>query len=401
MKKYLILVIIVLVVAGLVVGGYLLRKNSSTAPESVSPDDNQSPLPNGTSGESPSAGTGQGSLGGLIQKSNQVAPNLVKDYFVDTQEKVIFVQPDGQIFEAGGKEPKTINSTAIDGLIDASFSFDGKIVAARFGNPENPQTSIFDIDGKTWMPIALNIQALAWAPGDHRVAYLAKTAQGLTLGTLDLSQKSAKPKEFTSLHANDLNLTWIRPEEIWLVEKASAQIANSLWVFDFSKKTLTPIIKNQKGLEIMWNASGTLALELSDGQLKLINRQGVLARRFTFVTLPSKCAFYFEIRNVTATSVATGTKKTIVPQIIKEEYLNCAIPVDENQLKGYSLPDDYYKKAIFTEDNIHQIKISTGEIIPVFVGDEIDATNLKRVGQKIYFINRFDGKLYSAPIKSN
>ena len=412
MKRYLILVIIILVVAGLVIGGYFLRKNSSPLSDSASSGDTQNPLPNGPSGGSSSGiPAGQNLLGALTQKSNQVAPNLVKDYFVDPLGKVTFIQPDGQIFSSEGgsslgeagveKDLKTINSTAIDGLIDASFSSDGKMVAARFGNPENPQTSIFDIENKSWRPLELSIQSLAWSPKNRQIAYLAKTNQGLALGTLDLSQKAAKPREFISLRGNDLSIKWVWPEKVLLIERASAQVKSSLWAFDFSKKALISVIKDRAGLETIWNASGTLALELSGGRLKLIDGQGILVNKFDFVTLPSKCAFSFEIRNASTTSIATGTKKTVAQQVIKEEYLNCPIPKNSSVLTGHDLPDDYYMKDLFTEDNIYQIKISGGEITPLFIGDGIDATDLKRAGQKIYFINRFDGKLYSALIKNN
>ena len=412
MKRYLILGIIILAAAGLVAGGYLLRKNDSSA---ISPGQNNNqaqnpPLDDGSKTGQGTGNTGQG-LGGLLQKSNQVAENLVKDYFVDAQGKIVFIQPDGRIFSseggsavggaAGDKTPKTINSTAIGNLIDVSFSFDGKMVAARFGNLDKPQTSVFDIEKKAWVPLALDVQALAWSPEERQLAYLAKTAQGLTLGILDFSQKSIKPKDLISLHANDLILGWIKPGEVWLSEKPTSKIEGTLWSFNFSTKTLTKVIDQQKGLETIWNAGGALALKSSGNQLEIIDRRGNLSRRLAFRTLLSKCVFFFEMKNATTTTAATGTKKSALPQVIKEEYLNCAIPTDATQLQGYSLPDDYYKKAVFTEDNIYQIELSSGDITPLFVGDGVDAINLKRVGQKIYFINRFDNKLYSAPIAAN
>lgn len=406
MKRYLVLVIIVLVIAGLLIGGYFLRKNSSTSQtptgQGSAQIQNQALNRDSLSGMS----TGQNLLGVLAQKSNQVAPNLVKDYFVDAQGKVTFIQPDGQIFSSIGEvandeTPKTINSTAIDGLIDASFSSDGKMVAARFGNPENPQTSILDIDGKTWRPLELSIQSLAWSPKSRQIAYLAKTNKGLALGTLDLSQNKSKPKEAIFFHAEDLNLAWVGPEKVMITEKASAKIKSSVWAYDFNKKTLASFIRDRLGLETIWNASGTLALELSGGQLKLIDAQGVAASRFDFVTIPSKCAFSFSFVNATTTSISTGTKKTAAIQPVKEEYLNCAIPKNASQLSGRDLPDDYYMKDLFTEDNIYQIKISGGEVASLFTGEGVDATNLKRVGQKIYFINRFDNKLYSVSIAGN
>ncbi len=74
---------------------------------------------------------------------------------------------------------------------------------------------------------------------------------------------------------------------------------------------------------------------------------------------------------------------------------------------GEVLPDDYWKKKIYTADSIYTIPLSSedqrplGIALPLFISSDeltIDADQLEVVGNKLYFINRYDNKLYSLDI---
>lgn len=395
MKKYLLLGLLILAVLGLILGGYYLRQRGGkpAVPGGGGGGDSPVVLPDG-SRPGGGSGAGGGSLGTLAQSFNLVAANPVKDYFADEKGTVVLIQPDGQIVKIFGKEMTTLDSTGVRDLIETAFSADGKMIWARFGDREDPQTSIFDVEAKTWRPLNLKIRSVAWAPKGRTLGYLAQGSKAVILGTWDLSQAKAKPKELITLRARDIDLEWVRPEEFWLVEKGSYEIQSSVWSFNLAKKTLAPVLKDLKGLEVLWNSSGTLALTLSEGQLSLINREGRLVRRLVFITLPSKCAFGEETRSVTSTTPTNATNTKAKTISVREEFLDCAIPKDAREFDGYRLPDDYHKKAVFTEDGLYRIKIADGTITKILEGVGMDAVKLKKTGSKIFFVNRFDDKLY-------
>ena len=78
----------------------------------------------------------------------------------------------------------------------------------------------------------------------------------------------------------------------------------------------------------------------------------------------------------------------------------CAIPRDKNALDNNSLPDAYLKKALFTSDDFFEINVSTGEFKSVFSDDtkNLDADDVKIFNQSVFFINRYDKKVYSVAL---
>ena len=133
----------------------------------------------------------------------------------------------------------------------------------------------------------------------------------------------------------------------------------------------------------------------------------------TFLTLPSKCTFNFEVPApipVTGSVVATTTTgthtsgtKAIVPTPIAPTtqapaYLAayCAIPQDTSKLNGAKLPDDYEKMSLFTQDNFYKIHTDTGATENFFLPTQIlDASKLKMFNNILFFVNRYDQKLYA------
>ncbi|MBI3589246.1 MAG: hypothetical protein HY093_02430 [Candidatus Liptonbacteria bacterium] len=395
MKRYLLLGLLTLGVLGLILGGYYLRHRGGNGGGQVV-------LPNGSStgggGRTDEINKGGGSLEILAQNSKLVIANLVRNYFVDESGNVILIQPDGQIVGVAGKETMVLSSADLGNLIEAAFSADGKMILVKFGDSRYPQTSIFDIGNKTWKPVDLKIQSAAWAPRGRELGYLARGNKAAVLGTWDLSQSKTKPKEVTTLHIRDMDLWWVRPEEILLVQRGSHEVESSVWGFNWTKKTLRPVFEDQLGLETLWSEDGSLALEMAGGQLNLEDLKNGSSKRLAFLTLPSKCAFDTEIiKTATSTASASSKKAKTVPAV--EKILLCAVPADANQLNGHTLPDDYYKKTFFTEDSFYKIRLADGAISKIFEGGTIDATNLKRVGQKLFFINRYDSKLYALTLE--
>ena len=98
--------------------------------------------------------------------------------------------------------------------------------------------------------------------------------------------------------------------------------------------------------------------------------------RLPFITLPEKCT-------------------------IGDTNLYCAAPV--NITDKILLPDDYLKKKFYSDDVIYEYALDKKSIRTIFrlsQDSAIDAINLKIIGDKLFFINRYDNYVYSIDLES-
>lgn len=399
--KRLIFILIVLAVIGAAVGiGFLLRERGE-GPVGSPPPAGTLPLPSGPiTGTGTATGTAAGAEGPPAAPTapeatlTRVLEGETMSFFVGKNGEVTRVAPDGTIAVVpSGGEPATVNATPIAGIRRASFSPDGKNILVSFGDAAARETSVFTVEAKSWTPLATGLENPSWGTEGYSIVYARDDKGKMRLFALDLKKPKSPGRELLSLFAQEFVPKWILPDTILLEERPSAYAKSSLWRFDLKKRTLSPVLLDRRGLEVMWNASGTDGLafvggeNFRGGQLFLIAADGRVVRRLTFRTLPSKCAF--------------GTKRVSSkgdPGASREDpALYCAVPRDQNALSRYPLPDAYYKKSFFTEDAIYKISLVDGAAEPLFAGETpaLDAEGLSVFGEKLYFINRYDGGLYS------
>lgn len=371
----------------------------------------------GTPGGSPSA-----NASGTSAQFGLTSNEQVLDYFVDAQNNIFDLEPNGEIAEIVNGQAAFLSSSAIDNLIRAAFSFDGTMALVNFGDPSNPQSSFFNLKAKSWSPLPAGLTSPSWSPVDDRIAYLTHTGITETLATLDLSKVNAKPVTYLSLDAQDLNVQWLNQNQVVLFDKPSAYTVGSAWLFDLQKKVLTPIVTEWPGFESTWTGAliGTttpIGLVFQStaydrgGTLQLIHSDGSVVQNLNFLTLPSKCLFNDEwIANEATTTLFEGgglgstasssgassiTKKAVL-------FLYCAVPTDQSSLSLANLPDDYNQMSLFTVDQIYKIDTSDGQVTSILPNGSInfDATDLRVFNNILFFVNRYDRKLYAISLTS-
>lgn len=403
MKKILLVLIIVLVAAGILYLGFLFR-SQNTAP---GPNPPGGGIPNVSSSGSGDNGGGNGTLpnpsfSGLATVFS--APVL--DYFIDAQNSVIAVTPDGGVVKSSGDQAVTVSSSTISNLSRARFSADGKKLLVVFSGGQ----SIFDIEKGSWQPLPAGAKNPAWGPNGGILAYFANG----TLSTLGTEAKNPKPKILTVLRDKDGELEWPSADTIFIKEPPTALAQSSVWAFSLKNSSLVPVIENQLGLDTKWSgdlpAVGILFTAKQNNQggvFALVDQSGKETKSFSFLTLPSKCVFYESNPVISASSTNTSssasTTKSSPPPASKpssQQSLLCAIPRDRRPLDLNPLPDAYLKNALYTSDDIYSIDPADGTLKLVFndKAKNIDASNLKVFGRTLYFVNRYDKKLYSLPL---
>lgn len=433
MRKIILIFSIIIAVVLIVFGGYYLRsRNESPVPPTTSGSGN---LPTVQLPRTTGNGNGSGQPSVPVQNLNVSAGTSALAYFVDAKNGVTFVQPDGQILKTGANGNESLSAGVIKNISGASFSFDGKKVLVVMRGSAGDQASVFDTERKTWQPLPQNASGPVWSPNNYQIAYFSGVSNGSVLSSIDEVSATPKPKVLLPFYQEDMTLNWLSPNQILIADKTSALWSSSLWSFDLVKKIISPIIQDQPGLETVWSSSSApFGLMFSanqnqeGGQLRLIDRTGRSLKQLSFITLPSKCVFYdkpisaptqpfnaatstsFDLaqdkslrtsQSGSASSTTTSTKgvaSAITPKT--QLMLICAVPRDQQRLNIVPLPDAYQEKALYTSDDFFEINVSDGNVKTVFSDStkNLDASDLKIFNQNLFFINRFDKKVYSVPL---
>jgi hypothetical protein len=417
MKLRTLLIILVVLIAALGVIFYFLTRPSATTTTTT-----------GQTGSLPSvgtqqvattttqSGTGTSSTTPAFSASSSTSFGIVSndpalDYFVDSQNNTTIVEPNGVIETISNGQATALSSSPIANIVGASFSYDGKKILVSFGSANQPQTSIFDITTKSWTPLAGTLLGPAWSPASYQIAYLtANTGNGTeSILMQNAASTSTRPTTLATVAMNDMTLQWVNKGTLLLADKPSVYTVGSAWFFNTTNKTLTPEVLEYPGMESLWSATtstvGIVFLGNSGnqgGHVNFVNASGN-AQTLTFVTLPSKCAFHTDISTSTpqtaSSSASSTTKVASSTAITTTSLLNlyCAIPRDQQTLSIARLPDEYNQEILFTADDFYKMNTANGALTSVFSdpNQTLDATDLKVFNNTLFFVNRYDEKVYA------
>lgn len=427
MKRFLYIIICIIIIAVVAILVLFLWRNAHPAVTTTTGITTGS-LPNtGTQSNASSSGTsGNGTSGGgaggtssAISSSTSggatsfgvVDSDPTLNYFVDAQNNLFGVKTDGTIEEITNGQSSELSSSSTANIISANFSYDGKKILLLSGNQNDPQASVFDIASRTWTVLPTGLVGAAWSPTNYQVAYLASAKTGTTIATFDVSNPKKPPVALVTVTMQDISLQWPTSGDILLADKPSAQVGTSLLLWNAKMKTLSPLVFEENGLETMWtgSTSSTQPLGLifsgdSGGggySLQLDSLTGNLLETLSFVTLPSKCLFNTNTETGPVTIAASSTTATSTNTSYPALY--CGIPRDQSSFESASLPDNYDQMALFTSDDIYKINVLTGatDVLWSDQSQNVDASDLKFANGNLFFINRYDQKVYALTFAAN
>lgn len=298
-------------------------------------------------------------------------------YWLKANGDIYILAANGNVIKisSDGAEER-ITTQTIETLHSLKASNDGSIAAVSFGYPFQETFTLFDTKNNTWQPLPPGITAVAWDPkSSNRLAYLKSNGRSGSLVILNLNNQQTQ--EILKINILDAKLDWVEPNTIYISEKPSAKNLGSLWSVNINQRTLRRIIADENGLITTWSSNGSLAAKSNTAGLFIINKQNQILATLAFPTIASKCTF-------------------------NAENLYCAVP-QNTAGSALALPDDYLKREIYFDDQIYEIPLTLGIdnrindfAVPIVIPSlqSFDAEKLKVVGDKLYFINRYDQKLY-------
>jgi len=399
MKKALVALLIILAVAGIVYAGYTLStKKSGTNGATSGGLPEPTPI---TIGEEP---IGQDTANGASAGPSLLGNESFSSFSVASDTSILAVGLDGKIFRIsadGSTNP--LSASALENFISADFAPDSQKIVLSFGATDNLQFSVFDVATRSWTPLPLGVVSASWKPKSHVLAYATEKSGLKTIFSLDIDSPKAKSLQLFSLRMEDLVLDWLAPDKISVSQKPSGLVPGSVLLFDVVKKTFSSPAIDVFGVMLAWDSAASRALEFFGGQiakggdLRIISASGEVINKFQFLTLPEKCIFVLETQPTSTVATSTKTKALPPPE---EKSVICAVPSDQSVLAQKTIPDEYYKRSFFTADNIYKINLDDGVASLLFgVADkEIDVKNMILSGNKLFFLNRANGRIYSSPL---
>ncbi len=366
-KTYWLLIIIVFIIAA-AIGYWFWQKNPTPLPA----DQATSTVPLLPSDFLPGSGDDAAATNSGVSPM-VLTDHAVSDYWIDAADMTLYtVTADGIVSNTpyGGGEEITYDG---DGrpLISAQPSARGDLVLLTTGTRTAPTVALVNvITGKrTFLPTLT--KAAGWHPNGKDIVYLRDGDSKNTAGLYIYNVAKGSSGLLSPINIQDVHLEPQHKNAITITEPTTLLANVSNWSFNLNEKTLTPIVPAQPGLLMSWhpNLTGEGLIFTPKTGLVLVSKQGKTTP-LAIMALPEKCGF----------GVAG--------------MLYCAVP--NKTPKG--LPDSYLQRSIYTTDSLVAIT-ADGKTKSLWnsdiEGQPFDADNLRVSGKTIYFINRYDGYLYS------
>lgn len=289
------------------------------------------------------------------------------------EKHLFYLAPAGGIYKyENGKEE--LISDGKSSVLAAKASNDGKKILIKSGDSQALNWKFFDSDGGTWQTLKAGVLSADFSPDGKKIVFFSTSNGRSDLIVKDLSSSRQTETKIISLNQQDFDLRWLAPDYVFLAPKASSLYASEFWKINLKTKKISKV---EGGLYFNWSAVFGRAVRLAkvNGQMvtDFIDEDFFPLVKFNFKTLPEKC-------------LITGQSQVF-----------CAVPKDENGFSSRALPDDYLKKNFYTEDSIIYLDLSDRSKSKIIYEGKtpFDAINLLSDGTHLYFINRYDEKLYS------
>lgn len=313
-----------------------------------------------------------------------ISEGPVTSTHLDNSSILWYYDYSGQLWELSAnnsEKPIAANQSFIENLVDVFWSKNAKNIIKSGSEQANVKYFFYDPTKKTLANLKSGIKSIAFSPDSKKIAYyFSPNSKENSLFSSDPDGKNQKTLA-KELNLRDIIIKWPNTNNIALISKPSGLVEGNLWFFDIRNLIINKIIDNLFGLEALFSPDGSsfvysytnekgqdlkLAVYDNKGNSKIINNVS---------TLVDKCVF---------------AKNQL--------YIYCAVP--ELWPDSAILPDDYYKNAFATNDDIWKINATTGEKILIIENlGSISNLAISEDETNIFFISKENQLLYKLNIK--
>jgi len=295
---------------------------------------------------------------------------------------VYYLSYDGKIFETKKEEDIILSNQTINALNRINLSPNKQKVLASFGDPAKPKWGIFDLIDKIWRPLPSEIINVSWGSNDEELIGFINNNNQQSLVKINLNENPPVYKTIiTDLRLEDVNLIFKKPNYLIITEKPTAFYESSSWLLNLDNLSISSLFK-ERGLIIKKSINNDIFFKFSNNNqnLEILNESFQILIPAILKTLPQKCEGVFG-----------NLIYCFVPREIPTKII---------------LPDDYFQNKFYSVDDLYLLNTDTGDVLTIIEsgleggrGEEIippiDALNPQYVDGYLYFINRYDGYLYT------
>lgn len=388
MKKnlFFIITLIFIIVIGLFLVYYLLIKNNKPSFPFLTPSPNAFPEVSTSSlsltSPSPSPFSKKFSLKAIVSQPLfafwSVGPHFLQ---IINSEGLLEID-----YADENKITKKNLGVNLTNILDA-YSFQNKVVLKYLSEgATQPAYALYDIENQVLKNFEPEVKAVTWSPqGDSLIYYYSNSSlyykenlsENNYLAKVDNNLNNKKIIFEPLKLSNDLIISWPATSTLYISEKPSGYVKQTILSFDLKNKIFKPFFEGY-GLILKWRENGDYGLLFSTQEggsnptLQLINSEGLVLAKFPKITLPEKCVF---------------ARQT--------PYLYCAFPQEFNSLAVW--PDDYYQEKFSQEEIIYQIDLRNYEARPIFSEKffEISQIELSLDEKELLFYDKLTNTLYA------
>ncbi|OGI15598.1 MAG: hypothetical protein A2Z52_01205 [Candidatus Moranbacteria bacterium RBG_19FT_COMBO_42_6] len=316
-----------------------------------------------------------------------VSDDRVLDPVLSAEDTIVkyYLKENGKTYQIGidGKNRGNISDKELLGIKDVFWSPDKTKVISKFSNPDGSSSFfLYNYRDGSSVPLKSNIDSIVWKSNDQIFYKYFNSSSGER--SLNVSNPDGTGwNKVVDINLKDIVIApipqtglvsfWDKPNAY---EKTSF---TSVSIIGENSKTL---FQEKFGADYLWNRDGSKALlshtddtDKSKIRLAVINSQGGEYRSLEIPTLVAKCVW--SVDNQTVFYALPGS-------------------VPDNSI----MPNDYMAEKFTTADTFWKVNTKTGEKARIVELDKIsgrfDAINLflNADENKLFFVNRIDGKLY-------
>jgi hypothetical protein len=395
MRKTVIILLIIVIAIAIAIGVYFgYQKSKGVISPTGTSQQGTLPIGIGGTGAGGIAQGGSGITGGAVSTSTEDASYFqdqkqrlsilttqpVVDYWMtvpknaSTTPEIFYLDQKGEVVQIidAGKE-NVVASSSFGTPVRSLQNIDGSKVIVLF---DSGTLAIFDTASKVWQSLDSSISSFAFSPDGKSIAYIKPNGTENSIYIQNIATAKKNLTLISTLNIQDLLVSWPAVNTIVIMPKPAYQFYGQAWYFNLKNGTLNSLGSGQ-GLDYVFSQKANYGLQFistdrSEISVSIIDNSGKKLADIPFSTLADKCSFAQD-------AVAAY----------------CGIPV-RYSADSPVLPDDYLKQAVFTNDAIYKIDLSSSVLTKIVDSETapIDAIDLRAASSTLLFVNRLDGMLY-------
>lgn len=315
------------------------------------------------------------------KKLSRISGAPVISAHFNNDNSISFYDLSGKLWQSkiGDSQPMPTDQSAIKNPADAIWSASGMNIVKAGLNQLDIDYIFSNFNKKISADLRADIKSIAFSPDESKIAYYVSNKTSVNSLYTSTPDGNNQKTLIGSFKLRDIDLSWPKNTVIGITSKPSGLTAGKAWTLNTATLGTTKLLDGSTGgfygLETLWSPNGDNFIysyvdERAQNPKLAVYKNNASKIIENISTIINKCAWAEDSINV-----------------------YCAIP--QSWPAHTVLPDDYYKNAFLTADDIWKINTETGEKNIIFKsGGDIANIRVNPENTSLIFIFKNNNFLY-------